>query len=160
MIVVLMGVTGSGKSTIGRLLARQLHWKFLEGDDFHPQTNIEKMRRGVPLNDRDRKPWLKAIRESMRMAINRGENAVIACSALKEAYRRMLQICGKVSFVYLKADLTLIQKRLKKRTGHFMSPLLIESQFDTLEEPKETLQVDAGLPPSEIVRLIRHSLSV
>jgi len=160
MIIVLMGVTGSGKSTSGRLLARRLHWKFLEGDDFHPRANIEKMRRGVPLNDLDRRPWLKAIRESIRMAIDRAENAVIACSALKESYRRMLQIRGKVIFVFLKADRPLIRKRLKKRTGHFMNPALIESQFDALEEPKGALQVDAGLTPAAIVQRIRHQLSV
>ena len=160
MIIVLMGATGSGKSTIGRLLAGQLDWKFLEGDDFHPRANIEKMRRGVPLDDRDRRPWLKAIRESIRRAIDRGENAVIACSALKESYRRMLQLRGKVNFVYLKADLPLVRERLKKRTGHFMNPVLIESQFDALEEPKGALQVDAGLTPAAIVRHIRNQFSV
>ena len=160
MIIVLMGVTGSGKSTVGRLLAKRLRWKFLEGDDFHSRANIEKMKRGVPLNDEDRKPWLKAIRESIRIAIGRGENAVIACSALKSSYRRTLQLGGKVIFIYLKADLLLIQKRLKKRTGHFMNPALIESQFDALEQPRRALQVDAGLSPATIVQRIRTQLHV
>jgi len=160
MIIAIMGVTGSGKSTVGRLLARRLDWKFYEGDDFHPAANVEKMKRGVPLDDRDRRPWLKAIRESLRKEVDRGENAVIACSALKDSYRRMLQIRGKVIFVYLKASLPLIRRRLKKRTGHFMNPDLIQSQFDTLEEPQEALQVDAGLTPGKIVHLIRKRLSV
>ena len=159
MIIVLMGVTGSGKSTVGRLLAKRLQWKFFEGDDFHSRANIEKMKRGVPLNDEDRKPWLKAIRESIRIAIGRGENAVIA-SALKASYRRTLQLGGKVIFIYLKADLLLIQKRLKKRTGHFMNPALIESQFDALEQPRRALQVDAGLSPATIVQRIRTQLQV
>ena len=136
MIIVLMGVTGSGKSTVGKLLASQLDWKFVEGDDFHSPKNIEKMRRGEPLNDADRRPWLEAIREVIRTTIDRSENAVIACSALKESYRKLLQIRGHVSFVYLKASMALIQDRLKNRVGHFMNPHLVQSQFDTLEEPE------------------------
>lgn len=148
MIIVLMGVTGSGKSTVGKLLASQLDWKFFEGDDFHSPANIEKLRRGEPLNDADRRPWLEAIRE------------VIACSALKESYRRMLQIREQVSFVYLKASIALIQDRLKNRTGHFMNPHLVQSQFDTLEAPEEALQIDAGSTPAEIVQVIRNRLAV
>jgi len=160
MIIVLTGVTGSGKSTVGKLLAGQLGWKFVEGDDFHSPKNIEKMRRGEPLNDADRRPWLEAIREVIRTTIDRGENAVIACSALKESYRKLLQIRGHVSFVYLKASMALIQDRLKNRVGHFMNPHLVQSQFDTLEEPEQALQVDAGLSPVEIVQVIRNKLSV
>src|SRR5262252_1376606 len=137
MINVLMGVTGSGKSTVGKILASQLGWKFVEGDDFHSPKNIEKMRRGEPLNDADRRPWLEAIREVIRTTIDRSENAVIACSALKESYRKLLQIHGHVSFVYLKASMALIQDRLKNRVGHFMNPDLVQSQFDTLEEPEQ-----------------------
>jgi gluconokinase len=160
MIIVLMGVTGSGKSTVGKLLASQLRWKFFEGDDFHSPTNIEKLRRGQPLNDADRSPWLEAIRELIRAAIDRGENAVIACSALKQSCRRMLQICEQVSFVYLKASIALIQDRLKNRVGHFMNPDLVQSQFDTLEAPEEALQIDAGSTPVEIVQVIRNRLAV
>jgi len=160
MIIVLMGVTASGKSTVGKLLARQIGWSFFEGDDFHSAGNIEKLRRGEPLNDEDRRPWLHAIREVIHEAIDRGENAVIACSALKASYRRTLQIDEQVSFVYLKASIALIQERLKNRVGHFMNPHLIQSQFDTLEEPKEALQVDAGSTPAEIVQAIRNGLSV
>jgi gluconokinase len=160
MIIVLMGVTGSGKSTVGKLLASQLGWKFFEGDDFHSPTNIEKLRRGQPLNDADRTPWLEAIREVIRTAIDRGENAVIACSALKESYRKLLQIREPASFVYLKACVALIQDRLKNRTGHFMNPDLVQSQFDTLEAPEEALQIDAGSTPAEIVQVIRNRLAV
>ena len=158
MIIVLMGVTGSGKSTVGKLLASRLGWKFFEGDDFHSPANIEKLRRGEPLNDSDRHPWLEAIREVIRGAIDGGENAVIACSALKKSYRRMLQIREQVSFVYIKASMALIQDRLKNRTGHFMNPDLVQSQFDTLEEPEQALQIDAGLAPAEIVQVIRNRL--
>lgn len=160
MIIVLIGVTGSGKSTVGRLLARQLGWKFYEGDDLHPAANLQKMRRGLPLTDEDRKPWLKAIQNAIRAAIENRENGVIACSALKESYRNMLQVKGEVIFIYLKANSPLIQQRLKKRTGHFMNPVLIQSQFDTLEEPNQAVQIDAGLTPAEIVQLIRHQLAI
>ena len=160
MIIVLMGVTGSGKSTVGKLLASQLGWKFFEGDDFHSPKNIEKLRRGEPLNDADRKPWLEAIREVIRTAIDHGENAVIACSALKQSYRKLLQTREQVSFVYLKASMALVQDRLKNRVGHFMNPDLVQSQFDTLEEPEQALQVDVGLSPADIVQLIRNKLSV
>jgi len=150
-----MGVTGSGKSTVGKLLAQQLGWKFFDGDDFHSPANIEKMRRGMPLNDDDRRPWLEAIRESIRKMVERSENAVIACSALKHSYRQMLRITGEVVFVYLKANIDTVRERLRNRTGHFMNPDLIQSQFDTLEESEQALRVDASLPPGEIVRRIR-----
>jgi gluconokinase len=160
MIVVLMGVTGSGKSTVGRLLARQLGWRFLEGDDFHSAANVEKLKRGEPLSDADRKPWLEAIRQSIDAAIARSENAVIACSALKDSYRRMLEIPGQVVFVYLKASVALVQERLKRRVGHFMNSRLIQSQFDSLEEPGAALQVDAGSTADAIVQVIRGKLAV
>jgi gluconokinase len=160
MIILLMGVTASGKSTAGELLSRELGWKFLEGDDFHSPENIEKLRRGKPLTDEDRKPWLEAIRGAIRASIDRGENVVVTCSALKETYRRMLRISEEVIFIYLKATIPLIQERLKRRVGHFMNPNLIQSQFDTLEQPKEALGIDAGLTPAEIVEVIRNRLFV
>ena len=160
MIILLMGVTASGKSTVGKRLALELGWRFLEGDDFHSPENVEKLRQGEPLNDEDRKPWLEAIRGAIRTAIDRGENAVIACSALKEPYRRMLQVSEQVIFVYLKATIPLIQERLKRRVGHFMNPNLIQSQFDALEEPEDALQIDAGSTLAEIVQVIRNKLSV
>jgi gluconokinase len=155
-----MGVTASGKSTVGKRLALELGWRFLEGDDFHSPENIQKLKQGEPLNDEDRKPWLEAIREAIRAALDRGENTVIACSALKEPYRRMLRVGEQVIFVYLKATIDLIQKRLASRAGHFMNPKLLQSQFETLEEPEGVLQIDAGLTPAEIVQVIRNRLSV
>jgi gluconokinase len=160
MIVILMGVSGSGKTTVGRRLAREAGWSFYEGDDFHCEENTERMRRGVALTDEDRRPWLQAIRKVIQGALERGENAVVACSALKRSYRRMLRVGDEVVFVYLKAGPSLIRDRLKERSGHFMSPELLESQLDTLEEPDDALAVDASLPPDEIVRIVRDKLSV
>ena len=160
MIIVITGVTASGKTTIGKLLAIELDWKFYEGDNFHPLRNIEKLRRGEPLDDQDRLPWLTAIRDNIRSAIDRGENAVIACSALKESYRRMLRISPDVILVHLEANPELVEKRSKQRPGHFMNPVLLRSQFETLEEPEAALQIDAGLAPGEIVGVIRSRLSL
>jgi gluconokinase len=160
MVIVLMGVTGSGKSTVGKLLARQLGWRFFDGDDFHPPDNIGKLRRGVALDEEDRKPWLRAIRECIKAMIDRRTNAVMACSALKHSHRRMLRVGEGVVFVYLKADSGLVRERLKARAGHFMNPSLVQSQFDALEEPEEALQIDASLPAREIVRRIRDQLAL
>jgi gluconokinase len=160
MIIILMGVSGSGKSTVGRRLASESGWSFYEGDDFHSEENIARMGRGVALTDEDRAPWLRAIRKRIQAALDRGENAVIACSALKRAYRRMLRVSDEVVFVYLKADAALIRERLKERTGHFMSPELLTSQFETLEEPEDAVAIDASLPAEEIVRIIKNKLSV
>lgn len=160
MIIVITGVTGSGKTTIGKLLATRLQWKFYEGDDFHSPANLDKLKRGVPLDDQDRLPWLTAIRGTIRAAIDRGENVVIACSALKESYRRMLRIGPEVVLIHLEAKPELIEERLTQRTGHFMNPALVRSQFDTLEEPWSALEIDAGLTPGEIVHTIRDRLSL
>lgn len=155
MVIIIMGVTGSGKTTVGRLLAAKLQWKFYEGDDFHPAANIEKLRQGAPLSDEDRLPWLMAISNTIRGVIDRGENAVVTCSALKEKYRQVLRINSAVVLIYLQAEAELIEDRLKHRTGHFMNPALIHSQFETLEEPEFALQIDARLPPEEIVGTIK-----
>jgi gluconokinase len=157
---VLVGVTGSGKSSVGQLLAAQLGWRLIEADDFHPQTNIEKLTQGVPLTDADRIPWLEIVKEAILKVLSQGENAVIACSALKKSYRDMLRISSEVKFVYLKANVPLIQARLQKRRHHFMNPALITSQFDTLDEPKRALRIDAGLPLHEIVERIRNGLGI
>jgi gluconokinase len=156
-VIVMVGVMGSGKSTVGKLLARQLGWRFIEGDDFHPPSNIQKIRSGVALTDSDRLPWLQSVKAAIVEALNRGESAVIACSALKKSYRDILRTNGEVKFVYLKARLSLIKARLRQRRHHFMNPALIRSQFDTLEEPKKALQVDAGLPLTHTVELIRRA---
>lgn len=134
--VIVMGVSGSGKSTIAGQLAERLHWTCEDGDRFHPKSNVEKMRAGQPLTDEDRGPWLSAIADEIDRVCRDGERAVIACSALKRAYRKIL-VHGRddVRIVYLKGTRELIARRLALRKGHFMPPALLESQFNTLEPP-------------------------
>ena len=160
MVVVLMGVAGSGKSTVGRLLAERSGATFYDADDFHTPANVEKMRAGVPLTDEDRQPWLDALRELIRDCLGRGGRAVLACSALKEEYRERLLVDGRVRVVYLKGDYSLIEERLKNRRGHFMKPGMLDSQFDALEEPRQALQVEVAAPPEEIVETIKDRLKL
>ncbi len=162
MIVVLMGVSGSGKTTVGKLLAAQLGWTFLEGDHYHPAANVEKMRRGVPLNDEDRRPWLDALRLRIDEACERGENVVLACSALKHAYQHYLEKDepGQVHYVHLRGSEELIRQRVAQRKGHFMPALLLHSQFETLEPPEHAVVVDIAPPPEEIVARIRRELGL
>jgi gluconokinase len=165
MVVVLMGVSGSGKSTVGRVLASELGWGFVEGDDFHPAANVEKMHAGIPLNDQDRRPWLQALRGRVEEACSRGEDLVLACSALKHDYRDYLEghdpAC--VRFVYLRGSEELIRRRLSGRKGHFMNPALLHSQFESLEAPRppeEAIQVDVTPAPDRIVAEIRRELGL
>jgi gluconokinase len=159
MFVVLMGVAGSGKSTIGRLLASTLNWKFYDADDFHAADNVRKMASGIPLTDEDRRPWLMALRKLIAEHAERGENAVLACSALKRAYREVLTSGnGDLVLIYLKADAELIRERLVHRVGHYMTVQLLESQFETLQEPEDAIAVPAGWPPDRIVESIRAFL--
>jgi gluconokinase len=160
MVVVLMGVTGSGKTTIGRLLSKGLGWKYYDADDFHSPANVSKMRSGIPLNDADRKPWLQTLGHLIRNCLERDESAVLACSALKESYRKLLLIDESVRLIYLKGDYETIQKRINERRGHYMNPTLLYSQFETLEEPEEGLHVDASLSRDEIVRAIKDYLEM
>ena len=160
MVIVLMGVTGSGKTTIGRLLSRELGWKYYDADDFHSPANIEKMRNAIPLTDDDRRPWLETLRDLIRECLALGDSAILACSALKESYRECLLIDGKVKLVYLKGDYETIQRRLKGRHNHYMNPRLLDSQFETLEEPKDAWDVDISLSPEEIVELIKSHLGL
>lgn len=160
MVIVLMGVTGSGKTTIGRLLSKELGWKYYDADDFHPVANVEKMSSGIPLNDDDRRPWLEILSDLIRGCLERGENAVLACSALKESYREFLLVNERVRLIYLKGDRELIKERLNARGGHYMNPALLDSQFETLEEPKRDWQVDISLSPDEIVKSIRTRLGL
>ena len=156
-----MGVTGAGKTTVGQQLAAALGWTFVEGDALHSPANIAKMHRGEPLDDADRAPWLRAIRQRIDELVASGQSAVIACSALKRAYREMLaRDRPEVTFVYLKASAALIAERLRHRAGHFMPPALLQSQLDTLEEPADGITVDAGPPPTTIVAAIRRRLSL
>jgi gluconokinase len=158
MVIILMGVTASGKTTVGRLLASVLGYQFYDADDFHPRANIDKMRRGIPLDDADRLPWLETLRDLVRRSVAEHTDAVLACSALKEVYRRYLLVGPQVALVYLKADQDLIRQRLLQRQGHFMNPELLESQFATLEEPKQGIWIDASLAPEEMVSAIRDQL--
>jgi len=155
-----MGVAGSGKTTVGRLLASEMGWPFYDGDDLHPASNIEKMKRGVALSDSDREPWLDAVREVIVDFLRRGENGIVACSALKKSYRDRLLIDERVQLVYLKGDFRLMEERLKHRSGHFMAPELLRSQFEILEEPEDALYVDVSLSPNAIVRSIREQLQL
>jgi gluconokinase len=161
VIVIIFGVSGAGKTTIGKLLAHELGWRFYEADDFHSPTNIEKMHRGVPLRDEDRWPWLDNLRELIKRCVESGENAVLACSALKRAYRQRLDVSGELKFVFLRGDYALIAKQLRHRRGHFMNPALLRSQFADLEEPKpdeDVLTVELGRTSPELVEEIKAKL--
>ncbi len=162
MILVLMGVSGSGKTTIGRVLAGKLGWTFVDADDYHPAANVEKMHRGIPLNDDDRRPWLDALRRRIDEARDRGENIVLACSALKHAYQDYLQQESpeNVKYVYLSGSEELIRRRLAARKGHFMDPGLLHSQFETLEPPDHAVQIDVTPTPEVIADDIRSKLGV
>lgn len=159
MVIILVGVSGSGKTTVGRLLARNLGWQFFEGDDFHSPASTAKMRDGIALTDLDRWPWLSAIRAQMQEVLAQGQHAVFACSALKRAYRDFLRLDG-VQFIYLKGDYELIRQRLERRKGHFFGARLLASQFDTLEEPERALVVDAAQTPETIAGEIVRGLGL
>lgn len=160
-VIVLMGVTGAGKTTVGRRLADELGWPFLEGDELHPPGNIDKMRRGIPLTDADRAPWLEQLRGRIDRYLARNQPAVVASSALREAYRDRLRADPRaVRFVYLKGDPKLLRKRLETRAGHFMQPPLLGSQLALLEEPADALVIDVALPVEEIVPRIRAAYGI
>ena len=161
MIIYLMGVTGSGKTTTGKLLAARLGAEFIDADDLHPPQNIAKMAEGTPLSDADRQPWLHAVRVVATERARLGANVVVACSALRESYRQILASAGKTMFVYLRADRSLARERLAARQGHFMPASLIDSQFETLEEPalNDALAIDAAQPPETIVEQIIERLT-
>lgn len=159
-VVVMMGVAGSGKTTIGRHLAEELGWSFYDADDFHPAANVDKMSRGIPLDDADRLPWLQVLRELIQGCLERGESAVLACSALKASYREHLLADERVKLVYLKGDHALILERLRRRKGHYMKPEMLASQFAALEEPDPISHHDISLPPGDVVRTIRDRLEL
>lgn len=155
-----MGPAGSGKNTIGELLAAQLGWEFADGDSFHSAANIEKMRRGVPLDDNDRIPWLNSIRDAMEKWDAQRRNVVLACSALKRDYRQRLQINSNVKLVYLKGSYELLRERLHQRKGHYAGEQLLASQFADLEEPTDAVTVDVAHSPEEIGAEIRKRLAL
>ena len=160
MIVIVIGVVGSGKTTVGSLLAHELGWQFADADDFHPSANVEKIRRGIPLDDADREPWLNRLRQAILAWIAEQRNVVLACSALKRAYRRILQAGPEIRFVYLSGSPSLIAERLRSRQGHFANEQILASQFAALEEPGEALTVDISATPAEIVASIRDRLAL
>jgi gluconokinase len=161
MVVIVMGVAGSGKSTVGQLLARTLGWQFHDADDLHPRSNREKMRHGIALTDDDRRPWLEAVRGQIEQCLASGIGAVIACSALKQWYRDLLVINpAEVKVVYLKGERTLIEARLAGRHGHFFDRQLLASQFEALEEPGDAIVEAVSREPQVMVESIRAKLGL
>lgn len=163
MIVLIMGPAGSGKTTVGELLAAQLSWEFADGDDFHPPANIAKMSQGIPLTDEDRLPWLQSIRDAMLQWQAQGKSVVVACSALKRSYRELLGIgsnAKNTKLVYLKGTYDLLLERLHSRKGHYMKEKMLASQLADLEEPTDAITIDLAKSSEQIVSEIRAELNV
>jgi carbohydrate kinase (thermoresistant glucokinase family) len=163
MVIILMGTTGSGKTTVGRELAQRLGWRFVDGDDFHPAANIAKMSRNQPLDDADRAPWLASLRRAIDGWIANGESIVLACSALKRIYRQQLEAGPEVRIVYLKGSYQLIESRVRLRPHHFARAGLLASQFADLEEPaadEGVITVSVEPPPGGIAAAIVSALGL
>jgi carbohydrate kinase (thermoresistant glucokinase family) len=157
--VILMGVSGSGKSTVGASLAQRLECPFLDADDFHPAANVEKMKRGIPLNDEDRMPWLARLHDELEHRLGSGASVVLGCSALKESYRKILEEgLSQIDFVFLDVDQLTLTERLEKRKAHFFPKELLESQFAALERPADAIVVDARLQFQDVVEQIVKAL--
>ena len=160
MIVIVMGVVGAGKTTVGKLLAQQMGWDFADADDFHPSANVEKIRNGIPLTDADREPWLDLLHAKIVEWTSKGQSVVLACSALKKKYRAKLDAAPDVRFVHLKGGRELIASRLSLRRGHFANDSILASQFADLEEPEDAMTVAIAETPEEIVNEIRKQLRI
>jgi len=163
VIIIVCGVAGVGKTTIGRLLAQELGWQFYDADDFHLAANVKKMKAGIPLTDEDRWPWLDRLRQLIKDCLAAHENAVVACSALKRAYRDRLRVTEEVKFVFLRASRAQVVEHLQQRRGHFMPATLLDSQFADLEKPQrqeDALNVDLRGSPRDVASLIKTKLSV
>jgi gluconokinase len=163
VILILMGVTASGKTTIGTRLAAAEHWEYAEGDDYHSEANKAKMRAGIPLTDEDRAPWLAKLHELLLGWYRSGTSGVLACSALKQAYRDRLSEgipSTELHFVLLEVPREVLEQRLAARKNHYMSPALLDSQIATLETPRDAIRVAADRPPDEVVREILHAIGV
>ena len=161
MILVLMGVTGSGKTTIGTTLAAAEHWEYAEGDDYHSEANKAKMHASIPLTDEDRAPWLVTLHEILMSWYRSGKSGVLACSALKQAYRDMLSEGipkSELRFVLLEVPRDVLEHRLAERKNHYMSPALLDSQIATLEMPRDAIRVRGDLPPDQVVREIMTAI--
>jgi gluconokinase len=151
MVILVMGVTGAGKTTVGKLLAQRLGWQFLDADDFHTPANIEKMKHGIALNDADREPWLAAIHAALLDYAAKNQNAVLACSALKQKYRERLAAGLDMRICYLKGSFEEISSHIEHRIGHFAGEAILAGQFTDLEEPDDAVVLDATAPPEENV---------
>jgi gluconokinase len=161
MILIVMGVSGSGKSTIGQMLADQMGWPFFDGDDFHPPANVKKMSLGIPLTDEDRAGWLAALARLIRDTLQKEQSAVLACSALKARYREQLLVDpSQVKFIYLKGSYAQIEERMQARSGHYMKPAMLASQFAALEEPADALTVTIDQSPAQIVSQVIKELNL
>lgn len=160
MVILLMGVSGSGKTTIGHMLSAQLNWPFIDGDSLHSAENIAKMAAGIPLTDDDRVPWLQSIHAVIGGWQAQHKNGIVASSALKEQYRQMLLTSPETKLVYLRGSYNLIYSRMQHRPGHYMKPEMLRSQFAALEEPKDAMVVDIALSAEQIVSTIRHKLTI
>jgi gluconokinase len=160
VIVIIMGTTGAGKTTIGTMLAAQLKWEFADADTFHPPANIDKMSHGIALNDADRAPWLEAMRNAILEWIAAGKNVVLACSALKRAYRDELRPSPQVEIVYLNGNYALFAERIRHRHGHFAGEQILAGQFADLEEPEDAITIDAAQNPEQIVAEICKQLAL
>jgi gluconokinase len=160
MIAIVMGVVGAGKTTVGKLLASQLGWEFADADDFHPQSNVKKIRHGIALTDEDREPWLDRLREAIVRWIAEGKSVILACSALKRSYRAKLCVGPQVRFVYLKGSAALIADRLRSRHGHFAGESILASQLADLEEPEKAITADITGTPEQIAAEIKRALAM
>jgi gluconokinase len=158
--IILMGVAGSGKTAVGSRVAKRLGWLFLDADDFHPPANVEKMKRGIAMDDNDRAPWLERMHSELRRQIREGHSVLLACSALKDSYREMLKDhLPEVRFVFLDVDRSTLLERLQKRQAHFFPKELLDSQLATLESPRDAFVVDANGPIEEVVTTIVAAIS-
>lgn len=157
--LVVMGVSGCGKTSVGEALSKKLGWPFFDGDKFHPEANVQKMSAGIPLNDDDRKPWLETLHSLIQQHILKGESVIVGCSALKESYRDILRGNLNVTFVHLEGSFDLIYQRMQARE-HFMKPGMLKSQFETLEPPQDAITVSIADPLDEIVGQILKKLHV
>jgi gluconokinase len=160
VIVVVMGVTGAGKTTIGNLLGRGLGWEFVDADSFHSPANVEKIKLGIPLDDADRAPWLKSLHRAIQQWVMEHRDVVLACSALKKNYRDQLSIGGEVKLVYLKGRYDQIYQRLRLRRGHFATEKILASQFAALEEPDDAITVEVDQSAEQIVAEIKRRLGL